>query len=138
MPPNTVVFRQDDDSSSGIYIVVKGSLGVYLQERTTKPKRPAGTAARGAAAGAAAESESGFADGEGAPAGPPFLTNILREGESVGDVDVLDNAPRGVSVIAMQDGATLVRVTQAALMAFIRRRVLFCTHVFHPSIGFNM
>ena len=25
--------------------------------------------------------------------GPPFLTNILREGESVGDIDVLDNAP---------------------------------------------
>ena len=32
VPPNTVVFRQGDDSSSGIYIVVQGSLGVYLQE----------------------------------------------------------------------------------------------------------
>jgi CRP-like cAMP-binding protein len=26
VPPNTVIFRQGDDSSSGIYIVVEGSL----------------------------------------------------------------------------------------------------------------
>ena len=35
VPPNTVVFRQGDDSSSGIYIVVQGTLGVYLQENQT-------------------------------------------------------------------------------------------------------
>ena len=136
MPPNTVVFRQDDNSSSGIYIVVKGSLGVYLQERTTK--HPVGAGERGGGGGGADASGEigGFADGDGAPVGPPFLTNILREGESVGDVDVLDNAPRGVSVIAMQDGATLVRVTQAALMTFIKRCVLYKSLFFtHPSVS---
>ena len=35
MPPKAVVFRQGDDSSSGIYVVERGSLGVYLQEEQT-------------------------------------------------------------------------------------------------------
>lgn len=33
LPPNTVLFRQGDSSDSGIYIVVEGSLGVYVQAR---------------------------------------------------------------------------------------------------------
>jgi lysophospholipid hydrolase len=53
--------------------------------------------------------------------GPPFLTNILREGESVGDIDVLDNAPRGVSVVAGAEGARLVRIGQKELFAFIAK-----------------
>ena len=124
VPPNTVVFRQGDDSSSGIYIVVQGSLGVYLQENQADD-------------GDGDEEESTGSDGKKkekkekerkvrgtkktkAPLGPPFLTNILREGESVGDIDVLDNAPRGVSCITQDDGARLVRVKQATLMEFIR------------------
>ena len=38
----------------------------------------------------------------------------------MGDIDVLDNAPRGVSCITRDDGARLVRVKQATLMEFIR------------------
>ena len=127
VPPNTVVFRQGDDSSSGIYIVVQGSLGVYLQENQADDDGD----------GDGDEEESTGSDGKKkekrekerkvrgtkkakAPLGPPFLTNILREGESVGDIDVLDNAPRGVSCITQDDGARLVRVKQATLMEFIR------------------
>ena len=37
LPPNEVLFRQGDDSSSGIYIVVEGSIGVYLQPTNGAP-----------------------------------------------------------------------------------------------------
>ena len=53
--PKEVLFRNGEDSQSGIFIVVEGGLGVYLDE---------GDELR--------------------------LTNILRTGESVGDLDVLD------------------------------------------------
>ena len=53
--PREVLFRSGEDSQSGIFIVVEGGLGVYLDE---------GEELR--------------------------LTNILRTGESVGDLDVLD------------------------------------------------
>ena len=87
------MFRQGDDSSSGIYIVESGSLGVYLQEtQTGTPGNGTGRSASARNANAAREA------GANTVTGPPFLTNILREGESVGDIDVLDNAPRGVSV----------------------------------------
>ena len=88
LAPNEVLFRQGDDSSSGIYVVVEGSVGVYLQ------------------------STSGA---------PPVMTNILQEGESVGDVDVLDSARRSVSCIAMQGGARVVRVSQTVFLDFVRK-----------------
>lgn len=56
--PKEVLFRNGEDSQSGIFIVVEGGLGVYLEE---------GDELR--------------------------LTNILRTGESVGDLDVLDGKP---------------------------------------------
>ena len=56
--PREVLFRSGEDSQSGIFIVVEGGLGVYLDE---------GEELR--------------------------LTNILRTGESVGDLDVLDGTP---------------------------------------------
>jgi len=91
--PGVVVFRQGDDSSSGIYIVESGSLGVYLQETQT------GTPGNGTGPSASARNANAARKvGANTVTGPPFLTNILREGESVGDIDVLDNAPRGVSV----------------------------------------
>ena len=64
--PGEVVFRQRDDSEDGIYIVAGGTLGVFLQEDNQR------------------------APGQPPSAAPPRLTNVLREGESVGDVDVLD------------------------------------------------
>ena len=60
--PKEVLFRNGEDSQSGIFIVVEGGLGVYLDE---------GDELR--------------------------LTNILRTGESVGDLDVLDGEPLSLS-----------------------------------------
>jgi lysophospholipid hydrolase len=104
VPPNTVVFRQGDDSSSGIYIVVQGTLGVYLQENQTDDDDEDELIIEDEDAGSEEtrkkkkKHKKGTSVRKGkAPLGPPFLTNILREGESVGDIDVLDNAPRGVS-----------------------------------------
>jgi hypothetical protein len=54
---------QGDDSEAGVFVVMEGSLGVFLQEDEQRTA-------------------------------PPLMTNTLREGESVGDVDVLDGAPR--------------------------------------------
>ena len=88
LAPNEVLFRQGDDSSSGIYIVVQGSVGVYLQPTS---------------------------------GAPPVMTNILQEGESVGDVDVLDSARRSVSCIAMSDGAKVVRVSQSVFLDFVQK-----------------
>ena len=129
VPPNTVVFRQGDDSSSGIYIVVQGALGVYLQEERadddetpSAPSSGAGGSGPGPSASAShGPAPSSTSGGSKRRLGPPFLTNILREGESVGDIDVLDNAPRGVSCISMEHGARLVRIRQDALFAFIRK-----------------
>jgi lysophospholipid hydrolase len=104
VPPNTVIFRQGDDSSSGIYIVVEGSLGVYLQESQESRggdggggTRMSGESSSGGSGGGGSGSGGDGGGGGDAFMGPPFLTNILCEGESVGDIDVLDNAPRGVS-----------------------------------------
>ena len=105
--PGQVVFRQGDDSSSGIYIVERGSLGVYLQEEKEHSN------------GNLSTSNTSGNNPSVSPLSPPFLTNILREGESVGDVDVLDNAPRGVSVVAGDQGAKLVRIGQKELFQFI-------------------
>lgn len=58
MQPREVLFSEGEDSQAGIFIVVEGGLGVYLDE---------GEELR--------------------------LTNILRTGESVGDLDVLDGEP---------------------------------------------
>lgn len=40
LPPNTVLFRQGDPSDSGIYIVVEGTVGVYVQARPPAPRGP--------------------------------------------------------------------------------------------------
>ena len=64
--PREVLFRSGEDSQSGIFIVVEGGLGVYLDE---------GEELR--------------------------LTNILRTGESVGDLDVLDGTPPQVSACVL-------------------------------------
>jgi len=160
VPPRAVVFRQGDDSSAGIYVVERGSLGVYLQEERETAEVDAGSdtsassgrdapstrdagrmtpnddstrivekagdasttdaaARRGGSSARRAEPPQPFVSSK--TLGPPFLTNILREGESVGDIDVLDNAPRGVSVVAGAEGARLVRIGQKELFAFIAK-----------------
>ena len=160
VPPKAVVFRQGDDSSSGIYVVERGSLGVYLQEeQTTEADAEPGRTTRRSGPTEARDKEENTREGKPNPSessppddarrsadgdvrqnlddpdqnpdppqtrssktlGPPFLTNILREGESVGDIDVLDNAPRGVSVVAGAEGARLVRIGQKELFAFIAK-----------------
>ena len=151
VPPRAAVFRRGDDSSAGIYVVERGSLGVYLQEerqtasdgdervgapgerraRADGAVAPDSTRSKPKASDASSADPSDASDASDArdsrgartrgrrTLGPPFLTNILREGESVGDIDVLDNAPRGVSVVAGAEGARLVRIGQKELFAFI-------------------
>jgi len=91
LAPKQVLFRQGDESTSGIYIVVAGSLGIYRQDEGA----------------------------DGAGEGPPRLTNILHEGESVGDVDVMDAARRSVSAIAQAEGCRLVVVSRALFLSFV-------------------
>lgn len=55
------------------------------------------------------------------PEGPPLLTNTLHEGESVGDVDVVDNAHRSVSCISLEQGARIVVVSRALFLSFVSR-----------------
>ena len=87
-----MLFRQGDASESGIYIIVAGALGLYRQD----------------------EAPDGGADG------PPLLTNVLHEGESVGDVDVMDAAARSVSAIAQApQGCRLVVVSRALFLSFV-------------------
>lgn len=76
-PSPQVLFVAGQPSDSGIFIVVRGSLGVFLDD---------------------------------AGGGPPIHANTLRYGESVGDLDVVDGAPRSVSCIALGEGALLVQV----------------------------
>ena len=92
LSPNQVLFRQGDASESGIYIVVAGALGLYRQDEAP----------------------------DGSAEGPPLLTNILHEGESVGDVDVMDAATRSVSAIAQApEGCRLVVVSRQLFLTFV-------------------
>jgi lysophospholipid hydrolase len=92
LSPNQVLFRQGDASESGIYIVVAGALGLYRQDEAA----------------------------DGSAEGPPLLTNILHEGESVGDVDVMDAATRSVSAIAQApEGCRLVVVSRQLFLTFV-------------------
>ncbi|KAK3255714.1 hypothetical protein CYMTET_35114 [Cymbomonas tetramitiformis] len=93
--PNQMLFRQGDDSESGVFLVVKGTVGVFLQE-------------------------GGLKEG-GQKGAPARLTNILRESESVGDIDVLDGHPRSVSCTALEEGAVVVRVTRKLFLDFIMK-----------------
>ena len=77
MQPREVLFREGEDSQSGIFIVVEGGLGVYLDE---------GEELR--------------------------LTNILRTGESVGDLDVLDGEPCHPPCLPCSSAAILCCVIQ--------------------------
>ena len=56
--PHEVLFSVGDSSAPGIFIVVEGALGVYLQDGDQR-----------------------------------LQTNVLRVGETVGDLDVLDGEP---------------------------------------------
>ncbi len=60
-----------------------------------------------------------------------------RYGESVGDLDVVDGAPRSVTCIALDEGCTVVQLPRALFMAFVHAhpQVTFLTHTWthgHP------
>jgi hypothetical protein len=78
--PGEILFQHGDASDDGIFIVIKGLLGVYLEN-----------------------SEPGSDSSE-------FHANTLKYGESVGDLDVVDGAPRTVTCRAMSEGCSLVQV----------------------------
>lgn len=45
---------------------------------------------------------------------------ICRYGESVGDLDVVDGAPRSVTCMALDEGCTMVQLPRPLFMAFVR------------------
>lgn len=95
--PHEPLFNAGDPSESGIFIVVEGRLGTYLP---------------------APEPRGGGAD----PSTDRLLVNVLVYGESVGDLDVLDGAPRAASAAALAEGCTLVQVPRDLFLNFILAR----------------
>ena len=87
--PEETLFHCGDDSEGGTYIVVEGSLGVFLHDAS---------------------------EGDGSP---PMHTNTLQEGESVGDLDVVDGNKRSVTCVALEEGAVLVEISRKLFMEFV-------------------
>ncbi|RMZ52451.1 hypothetical protein APUTEX25_000030, partial [Auxenochlorella protothecoides] len=56
------------------------------------------------------------------PSTDRLLVNVLVYGESVGDLDVLDGAPRAASAAALAEGCTLVQVPRDLFLNFILAR----------------
>jgi len=56
---------------------------------------------------------------EGEVGEKPVHTNTLYEGESVGDLDVLDGARRSVTCVALDRGAVLLQVSQRVFLNFV-------------------
>ena len=86
--PEETLFHSGDTSEGGTYIVVEGSLGVFLHD----------------------------VEGEGSP---PMHTNTLQEGESVGDLDIVDGDKRSVTCVALEEGAVLVEISRKLFMEFV-------------------
>jgi len=89
-----VLFHCGDDSEGGTYIVVEGNLGVFLHD----------------------------ADGMADQNVTPCHTNTLQEGESVGDLDVVDGERRTVTCVALEEGAVLVEISRKLFMDFVTRK----------------
>ena len=106
LEPGEVLFKAGDPSDEGIFIVVEGQLGVYLdKDKADTPKQcPSNT-------NTSTNSKSNNA-----------YVNVLRYGESVGDIDVLDGAPRSVSCRALHHGASLVQIPRDLFLRFIMAR----------------
>ncbi|KAK9862379.1 hypothetical protein WJX84_007181 [Apatococcus fuscideae] len=49
-------------------------------------------------------------------------TNTLCQGESVGDLDVLDGNPRSVTCVALEQGAVLVQISRELFLEFVADR----------------
>jgi hypothetical protein len=97
--PGEVLFRQGDDSSTGVYVVLEGEVGVFLQEG--KSAHPGGRMA------------------------PPLMTNTLSKGESVGDLDVVDGMPRFIPSVNMLFPSSNVVHSFCSLQ--LNTRVTHCT-----------
>jgi lysophospholipid hydrolase len=91
--PEETLFHSGDDSRGGTYIVVEGSLGVFLHDKDRME--------------------------EGAP---PMHTNTLQEGESVGDLDIVDGDNRSVTCVALEEGAMLVEISRELFMEFVTQK----------------
>eukprot|EP00898_Chlorokybus_atmophyticus_P004975 jgi/Chlat1/5479/Chrsp36S05433 len=93
LAPHEVLFRKGDPSEDGIYVCTEGCLGVYLHDDT-----------------AAAEDDNFL------------LVNVLKPGESVGDLDVIDGAQRSVTCMSMEESTTLLCVPRALFLRFIAEK----------------
>ena len=119
------LFTQGDASEDGIYIVLEGSLGVFLPDENDSDERNQQRRHQQESPYLNSSSMSHMRS-EYVPGlrGKHFHTNTLRPGESVGDIDIMDGAPRSVTCIALENGARLQRVSRNVFMQFVSRRPL--------------
>ena len=102
--PEQPLFLCGDESDGGTYIVVEGSLGVFLHDPETDGKDPASPSS------------------DGRMYAEPFHTNTLQEGESVGDLDIVDGERRSVTCVALGEGAVLVEISRTLFMDFVTKK----------------
>ena len=105
LAPGQELFRAGDPSESGAFIVAQGKLGVFLPSSRSHsqhhpPKDPNGRSTSG-----------------GSIQHTPISTLLV--GESVGDIDVMDGAPRTVTCRALDAPCRLVQVPRDLFLRFV-------------------
>jgi predicted acylesterase/phospholipase RssA/CRP-like cAMP-binding protein len=105
LAPFEQLFSAGDASDSGVYIVTEGKLGSYLDNRKQNHKY-----SKNQQAGNSSERTSfDYPDRINT-----HLVHIstLSFGNSIGDLDVLDGAPRSVTTTAMETGCRLLQINR--------------------------
>ncbi|KAL4530592.1 hypothetical protein Ndes2526B_g02061 [Nannochloris sp. 'desiccata'] len=117
LAPFEQLFSAGELSDSGVYIVTEGKLGSYLDNRKEKEKdnhqRQQQNLEDGAHGGNCGGNKTSFKTSEHRqPQLHKHLVHIstLTFGNSIGDVDVLDGAPRSVTTIALESGCQLLQI----------------------------
>ena len=96
LAPEETLFHTGDPSDGGTYIVVEGSLGVFQTDQAVDQTDQA--------------AEDNL---------KPMHTNTLQEGESVGDLDLVDGHARSVTCVALEEGAVLVEISRELFRSFV-------------------
>ena len=116
LAPEETLFHSGDPSNGGTYIVVEGSLGVFQTDGPVTGGAP-GDATSGAHPGQAGQWSDTESDNL-----KPMHTNTLQEGESVGDLDVVDGNRRTVTCVALEEGAVLVEISRELFIDFVSEK----------------
>jgi len=98
LAPEETLFHSGDPSDGGTYIVVEGALGVFQTD------------------GSGVHHDDSGLDVDNLK---PMHTNTLQEGESVGDLDLVDGHTRSVTCVALEEGAVLVEISRKLFMDFV-------------------